>query len=80
VALDRRNRAVRIRHSLALCQLADETLTVLREAYDGRGYAAAFRIRDDGRLATFHNGYDGVRRTEIDTYYFRHFLYPPKKL
>jgi hypothetical protein len=63
VALDGRDRAVRVRHSLALCQLADEALTILREADDRRRDAAAFRVRDDGRFATFHDGYDGVRRT-----------------
>ena len=63
MALDGRDRAVRVRHSLALCQLADEALAILREADDRRRDAAAFRVRDDGRLAAFHDGYDGVRRT-----------------
>ena len=63
VALDGRDRAVRVRHSLALCQLADEALAILREADDRRRDAATFRVRDDGRFAAFHDGYDGVRRT-----------------
>ena len=60
---DFRRRGYGKRIFLALCELADETLAVLREADDRRRDAAAFRVRDDGRLAAFHNGYDGVRRT-----------------
>jgi hypothetical protein len=47
VALDGTDRAVRVRHGLALGKLADEALAVLREADDRRRDAAAFRVRDD---------------------------------
>ena len=63
VAFDGCNRAVRVGHSLALSQLTNEALAVLRETYNRRGDTAAFRIRDDSRLAAFHNGYNGVRCT-----------------
>ncbi len=72
VTFDGRDRAVRIRDGLALCELADEALTILREADDRRRDAAAFRVRDDGRFAAFHDGYDGVRGTQINTDYLAH--------
>ena len=63
MAFDGSNRAVRVGHSLTLSELTNEALTVLRETNNRRGDTAAFRVRDNGRFAAFHNGYNGVRRT-----------------
>ena len=63
VALDRRDRAVGVRHGLALGELADETFARLRETDDGRRQTAALRVRDDDRLAALHDGDDRVRGT-----------------
>ena len=63
VAFDGSNRAVRVGHSLTLSELTNEALAVFRETNNGRGDTAAFRVRDNGRFAAFHNGYNGVRRT-----------------
>ena len=65
-ALDREDGVLRVGDGLALGDLADESLAVLREADDrGRG-APAFGVRDDDRIAAFHDRDDGVRRPEID--------------
>ena len=70
VTFDGRNRAVRIGYRLTLSQLTDQTLAVFRETNNGRRDTAAFRVRDNSRLAAFHNGYYRVRSTQIDTDYF----------
>ena len=78
VTLDRRDRAVRIRHRLILREAADETLTVLRKTDDRRRDAAALRIRNNDRLAALHHGDNRVRRTKINTNYFSHVIFPQK--
>jgi hypothetical protein len=65
-ALDREDGVLRIGDGLALGDLADETLAVLRETYDRRGDAAALGVDDDLRLVAFHDRDDGVRRTEVN--------------
>ena len=65
-ALDREDRVLRVGDGLALGDLADEPLAVLREADDGRGRAPAFGVRDHDRIAAFHHRDDGVRGAEID--------------
>ena len=67
VALDRPDRAVDVRHGLALGDLADEHLAVLGERHDGRRRPRALGVRDDGGLATFEYGDDRVGRPQVDT-------------
>ena len=62
VPLDRADRTGRIRHRLSLRQLSDKALPILRETHHRRRQAAALRVRDNGRLAAFHDRYDGIRR------------------
>ena len=57
------DRAIRIGYRLALCQLANEALARLRETNYGRRQTAALRVRDNRRLAAFHDGHNGIRRT-----------------
>ncbi len=72
--LDRIDRVGRVRHGLALGELADETLARLRERDDRRDGPAPFGGGDDGRLAAFHDGDDAIRRAEIDTDDLAHLL------
>src|SRR5437899_4830952 len=66
-ALDGEHGVLRVRHLLPPRRGADEPLTVLREADDGRGRPAAFGVRDHGRLAALEDGHARVRRAEVDT-------------
>jgi len=66
VALDGADRAVDVGDGLTLRDLADEHLAVLGERDDGRRRPRAFGVRDDGGLATFEDGYDAVRRAEVN--------------
>ena len=66
VALDGSDGALRIGDGLALCDLADQTLAGLGEADDRRGGAGAFGVRDDDRLAAFHNGDAAVGSTKVN--------------
>ncbi|CRF28729.1 NAD-specific glutamate dehydrogenase [Mycobacterium tuberculosis] len=77
VTLDGNNCAVRIRDRLTLCRLADDTLPVLFETYYGWSCTVSFRIRDNDRLAAFHNGNARVCRPKVDTNYFTHEDLPP---
>ena len=75
MAFDRRDRAIRVRDRLILCEAADETLPVLRKAYDGRRNAAPLGVRDNNGLSALHDRDNGVRRAKINTYYFSHFIF-----
>jgi len=65
-ALCREDGVLRVGDGLTLGGLADHALARFGESDDGRSRARAFRVRDDHRLATFHDGHTGVRRTKID--------------
>jgi len=65
-SLDGIDRVLRIGHSLTLRRGADEPLAVACKCHHGRRRARAFRIRDDNRLAAFHDGYARVRGAQID--------------
>ena len=67
LTLDGRNRVLGVGDGLALCDLADQTLADLGEADDRRGGAGAFGVRDDDRLAAFHNGDAAVGSTQVNT-------------
>jgi hypothetical protein len=68
VALDRTDGPVGVGDRLALRNLSDQDLVVLREPHDRRGGAGAFRVGDDDGLARLQNGDHGVRRSQVDTY------------
>ena len=67
VTFDRNDGAMRVRYRLAFCQLADQTFTGLGEADNRWGQARTFRIRNDDRLAAFHDGNNRVCSPQIDT-------------
>src|SRR5690606_6243119 len=66
VALDGQNRALRIEHRLPLGGGADQELPIRRESDGRRGRAAAFRVRNDDRLAALHHRYDRVSRSQVN--------------
>jgi len=72
LALDRADRAVRVRDGLALCHLTDHTLAGLGERDDGRGGAMTFRVGDDSRFAALHDGDAAVGGAKVDTDNFTH--------
>ncbi len=59
---------------LAFGDLADEPFAGLGEGDDGRRGARAFLIRDDRRLAAFHDRDDRVGGAEVDADNFAHVL------
>ncbi len=67
LSLDGSDRIICVRHSLTLCRFADKSLARLCHCDDRRCCSGTFRIRDNDRLAAFHNCYAAVRSTEIDT-------------
>ena len=67
VTFDGNDGAMRVRYRLAFCQLADQTFTGLGEADNRWGQARTFRIRNDDRLAAFHDGNNRVCSPQIDT-------------
>ncbi|MPN39253.1 hypothetical protein SDC9_186781 [bioreactor metagenome] len=71
VALDRRDRAIRVRDGLAFCDIADHTLAVLKR-YHGRRGAHAFGIGDNDRFAAFEKRDARVRRAKVDANDFAH--------
>ncbi len=71
--LDGADGAVRVGNSLTLGDLADQTLAVLGKRYDGSSGARAFSVRNNNRLAAFHNGDAGIGSTQIDTDNLTHF-------
>ena len=66
--------------SLALCNLANQTLTGLGEADNRRGGAGAFSVRDNNGLATLHNSYAAVGGAKVDTNNFTHTIKLPSNL
>ena len=63
MTLDGSNGAIRVGHSLTLGQLAHQALAVLGETNHRRSNAATLGIRDNCRLAAFHNGDNRVSST-----------------
>ena len=57
------NRVGGVGDRLAFGRLANETLTRLGESDHGRSRPRAFGIFENYRLAIFHDGHAGVRRT-----------------
>ena len=52
--------------------LADQTLSILRERNDRRCGPAAFRVGDNHRVTALHYGYDGVSGAQVDPDNLRH--------
>ena len=77
-ALHCENRAFRIGHSLTLCRLSDQALTVLSKGHDRWRRTCAFRILDDLGLAAVHYRNAAVCRAQVDTNNFSHKNYTPK--
>ncbi len=73
VALDGADGPVDVGHCLALGDLADQHLAVLREGDDGRRGPGALCVGDDGGLAAFENADDGVSRAQVDADRTCHF-------
>ena len=71
-ALDREDGVLGIGDRLALGDLADEPLAALGERHDRRREPAAFGVGDDDRLATFHDGHNGIGGAQVDTDDFAH--------
>ena len=65
-ALDGEHGVLRVRHLLPPRRGADEPLTVLREADDGRGRPPSLGVRDHGRLAALEDGHARVGRAQVD--------------
>ena len=72
MALDGANGAVNIGYRLVLSGLANQNFAVLCKGNDGRRGARALGVSDNGGLATFQYGNDGVRRTKVNTYCASH--------
>ena len=74
VALNRSNRAVRVRDCLALRRLADQTLAGLCECDHRRCGSRALAVRDYDRLAALHDCHTAVRCTKVNTDNLTHCL------
>ena len=74
LTLDGDDGTVGVGHSLTLCDLTDHALAVLGESHDRRRSARAFRVRDNNRLAAFHDRHAAVRRTKVNTNNLAHNL------
>ena len=77
VALDRADGAVDVGDGLPLGDLTDEDLAGLGERDHRRGRPGTFCVGDDGGFATFEDGDDAVRRTEVDADGTCHGVLPP---
>ena len=75
--LDGRNGAVGVGNGLALCNLADQTLTGLGEAHDGRSGASAFGVRNHNGLAALDNGNTAVGGAKVNANNLTHNLFAP---
>ena len=64
--LDGEDRVLGVGDRLTLGHLADEPLAVLGERDDRGGGAPAFGVRNDDRVAAFHDGNDGIGGTQVD--------------
>ena len=67
MSLDGRDGAVRIRHGLALCRLSDKPLPVFCKCDDRRRRSCSLRVRDDSRLAAFHDRHAAVCRSKVNS-------------
>ena len=72
LTLDRGDGILGVGDGLTLCDLADQTLAGLGEADDRRGGAGALGVRDDDRLAAFHNSDAAIGSTKVNTDDFAH--------
>ena len=70
--LDGGNGIFRVDDGLALGGLTDHALIVLAKCHYGWAQAPAFCGGDDSRLAAFHNGYDTIRGSEVNSDDFSH--------
>ena len=66
----------RIGDGLTLCGLADKALAIVRKSNHRRGRACTFGILDDLDVLAIHDGHAGIRRSKVDTNYFRHVYSP----
>ena len=64
-------RIIRIGYSLALCNSAHHALPVLGR-HNRRSSSAALGVRNNDRLAAFHNGHAGISSSQIYTYNLSH--------
>ncbi len=71
---DAKDRILGIGDGLSLGDLPDETLARFRNRHHRRGGPSAFGIGDDLRLSSFHDRHTRVCRTEVNAYYFTHFI------
>jgi hypothetical protein len=65
-ALDREDRVLGVGDRLALGDLADEPVPLLREGDDGGGGAAPLAVRQHARHRGLHDGRAGVGRAQVD--------------
>ena len=77
VTLHRADGPVDVGDGLPLGDLTDEDLAGLGERDHGRRGAGTFCVGDDGGFATFEDGDDAVRRTEVDADGTSHVGLPP---
>src|SRR5262249_42505214 len=72
-SLDRIDCILGVRYRLPLGDLTDEAVAVFGESHDRWGGATPLCVSDHDRLATFHDGYDLIRRSQVNFYDFAHF-------
>jgi hypothetical protein len=59
---------------LSFGNLADQSLTTFRDCNDGGSQPRAIAVIQNSRLTGLNDGHDGVRRSEVNTYYFSHYF------
>ena len=75
--LDGEHGVLRVGHSLAPSDLADQASAIIRDR-DHRGRnPTAFLVNDDRRLITLQHGDDRVGRAEVNPYDFASHSAPP---
>ncbi len=70
---------VRIGHHLTLGGCTDQTL-IVGKGHDGWCGVIAFRVGNHFRFIAFHDRYARVGGSEVNSYYFRHFISPDQFL
>ena len=75
-SLDGGNGVLRVRYRLPLGRFADQSLAALCKCHYRRCRPDTFRVRNNGRLAAFHNGHAAVSRTKVNTDDFAHIYSP----
>ena len=73
--LDREQRVIGIRDSLALSRLAHQDFAIVCVSNNGRGGAIAFGVLNNFRLAAVHYCDAGVRCAEVNSYDLTHFSF-----